>query len=68
MFFTAGYFGFLFIQLLDLSFPLELLTGTVFLAGASFVFLVMKLTNVTIREYRESRVQVSEVNEVLVGT
>jgi putative nucleotidyltransferase with HDIG domain len=67
MFFTAGYFGFLFIQLLDLSFPLELLTGTVFLAGSSFVFLVMKLTNVTIREYRESREQVSEVNEVLVA-
>jgi putative nucleotidyltransferase with HDIG domain len=67
MFFTAGYFGFLFIQLLDLSFPLELLTGTVFLAGSSFVFLVIKLTNVTIREYRESRVQISEVNEVLVA-
>ena len=67
MFFTAGYFGFLFIQLLDLSFPLELLTATVFLAGSSFVFLVMKLTNLTIREYRESRQQISEVNEVLVA-
>jgi len=67
MFFTAGYFGFLFIELLDLSFPLELLTSTVFLAGSSFVFLVMQLTNVTIREYRESREHISEVNKVLVA-
>jgi HD-GYP domain-containing protein (c-di-GMP phosphodiesterase class II) len=67
MFFTAGYFGFLVIQILDLSFPLELLTSTVFLAGAGFVFLVMQLTSITIREYREGREQISEVNKVLVA-
>jgi HD-GYP domain-containing protein (c-di-GMP phosphodiesterase class II) len=67
MFFTAGYFGFLLIQLLDLSFPLDLLTSSVFLAGAGFVFLVMQLTNITISEYQESRERISEVNKVLVA-
>ena len=67
MFFTAGYCGFLVIQLLDLSFPLELLTSTVFLAGAGFVFLVMQLTNITIREYSESRERIREVNKELVA-
>jgi HD-GYP domain-containing protein (c-di-GMP phosphodiesterase class II) len=67
MFFTAGYCGFLVIQLLDLSFPLELLTSTVFLAGAGFVFLVMQLTNITVREYSESRERIREVNKELVA-
>jgi len=67
MFFTAGYCGFLVIQLLDLSFPLELLTSTVFLGGAGFVFLVMQLTNITIRAYRESRERIREVNKELVA-
>ena len=64
-FFTAGYLGYIGIQLLDLSFPLELLTSAVFLGGAVFVFLVMQLTDNTISEYRESRALVSAANEAL---
>jgi HD-GYP domain-containing protein (c-di-GMP phosphodiesterase class II) len=67
LFFTFGYLVFLIIQLLNLSFPLELLTSTVFLAGAVFVFLVMRLTSITIRKFQESRVRISEVNEVLTA-
>jgi len=66
-FFTAGYLGFIGIQLLNLNFPLELLTGTVFMGGAVFVFLVMQLTSITIREYRESREQISEINKKLTA-
>ena len=64
-FFTAGYLGFISIQLLNLTFPLELLTAAVFLGGAAFVFLVMQLTATTIQEYRESREHISEINERL---
>jgi HD-GYP domain-containing protein (c-di-GMP phosphodiesterase class II) len=66
-FFTAGYLGFIGIQLLNLTFPLELLTGTVFMGGSVFVFLVMQLTSITIREYRESREQISEINKKLTA-
>jgi HD-GYP domain-containing protein (c-di-GMP phosphodiesterase class II) len=66
-FFTAGYLGFIGIQLLNLTFPLELLTGTVFMGGAVFVFLVMQLTSITIREYRESREQINEINKKLTA-
>ncbi|MBW2484732.1 MAG: HD domain-containing protein [Deltaproteobacteria bacterium] len=65
LFFTAGYLGFISIQLLNLTFPLELLTAAVFLGGAAFVFLVMQLTATTIQEYRESREHISEINERL---
>ena len=65
-FFTAGYLGYIGIQLLDLSFPLELLTSAVFLGGAVFVFLVMQLTDNTISEYRESRALVSAANAMIV--
>ncbi|MBW2472420.1 MAG: HD domain-containing protein [Deltaproteobacteria bacterium] len=65
LFFTAGYLGFISIQLLNLTFPLELLTAAVFLGGAAFVFLVMQLTATTIHEYRESMEHISEINERL---
>lgn len=64
-FFLAGYIAFLLIQFMDLAFPLELLTSTVFLGGAIFVFLVMRLTGVTIRNFHQSRQQVSAANEEL---
>ena len=66
-FFLAGYAAFLVIQLLDLAFPLELLTSAVFLGGAVFVFLVMRLTAVTIGKFKESREQVSAANEALMA-
>lgn len=66
-FFMAGYIGFLVIQLRDLAFPLELLTSAVFLGGAFFVFLVMRLTSVTIRKVEESEREISRVNKTLVA-
>lgn len=67
LFFTAGYIGYILIQLLNLTFPLEILTSIVFLSGSVFVFLVLQLTNVTIREYRESREEVVRVNEEIMA-
>ncbi len=67
LFFMGGYIAFLFIQLWNLSFPLDLLASTVFFGGAIFVFLVMRLTSVTIRKFQESKAQISEVNEALIA-
>jgi len=67
LFFMGGYIAFLLIQLWNLSFPLDLLTSTVFLGGAIFVFLVMRLTSVTIRKFQESKERISEVNEALIA-
>ena len=66
LFFTGGYIAYLLIQLWDLSFPLELVTGTVFLGGAIFVFLVMRLTSITIKRFQNIRARISEVNEALI--
>jgi LysM repeat protein len=66
LFFMGSYIAFLVIQLMDLAFPLELVTSTVFFGGSIFVFLVMRLTSVTIRKFRESESQISEVNQVLI--
>lgn len=68
LFFMGGYIAFLLIQLWDLSFPLDLVTSTVFLGGAIFVFLVMRLTSTTIRKFQESREHVSQVNEALIAS
>lgn len=67
LFFMAGYIAFLVIQLLLLEFPLELLTSSVFFTGAIFVFLVMRLTGVTIRKFKESEERISEVNAIILG-
>jgi len=67
LFFLAGYIGFILIQLRDFAFPLELLTSTVFLAGSVYVFLVMRLTGVTIARFRDSEKRISEVNQTLVA-
>jgi len=67
LFFTAGYLVFLVTELMDINFPLELLTSSVFLGGALFVFLVMGLSGITIRKFQESRELISEVNEALLS-
>ena len=67
IFFMGGYIAFLIIQFWNISFPLELLTSTIFFAGTIFVFLVMGLTKVTIREFQESKERISEVNEALIA-
>ena len=67
LFFMGGYIAFLLIQLWNLSFPLDLLTSTVFLGGAIFVSLVMRLTSVTIRKFQESKERLFEANEALLA-
>jgi putative nucleotidyltransferase with HDIG domain len=67
LFFMGGYIAFLLIQFWDLSFSLDLLASIVFLVGAIFVFLVMRLTGVTIRKIEESKVRLSEANEALIA-
>jgi HD-GYP domain-containing protein (c-di-GMP phosphodiesterase class II) len=66
LFFMAAYSVFFIMQIANIPFPLELLTSTVFLGGAVFVFLVMRLTRVTIRKYKESKERISEVNALLI--
>lgn len=67
LFFMGGYIGFILIQLQDFLFPLEMLTSAVFFAGSIFVFLVIRLTGVTITRFRESEERISHVNEALVA-
>lgn len=67
LFFMASYLAFLVIQLKRFAFPLEILTSAVFFGGAIFVFLVMKLTRVTINKFQESEQQINEVNAKLLA-
>lgn len=67
LFFMGGYIAFLIIQLRNIKFPLELLTSTVFLGGSIFVFLVMRLTSVTIRKVEEGEEKISEANKTLIA-
>ena len=66
-FFMVGYVVYSVIQLWDIAFPLELLTSTVFFGGAIFVFVVMQLTSITIRNFQENKERLSEVNAVLLS-
>ncbi|MDO9109043.1 MAG: hypothetical protein Q7U40_00175, partial [Desulfatirhabdiaceae bacterium] len=47
-FFIIGYLSFDIILISNLSFPLELVTGGVFLGGAGFVFIVMNVSLSTV--------------------
>ena len=67
LFFMSAYVAFFVMQLTNIPFPLEILTSTVFFGGAIFVFLVMRLTSVTIRKFQESKDRISEVNELLIA-
>ncbi|MEW6501023.1 MAG: HD domain-containing phosphohydrolase [Thermodesulfobacteriota bacterium] len=66
-FFFWGYVLFLLIQLRGILFPLEIVTGAVFLGGAIFVFLVVGLSRFTIRKTRESELQLLAANETLAA-
>ena len=65
LFFVAGYIAFLLIQSWKLSFSLDLLSSIVFLGGSIFVFLVMRLTRVTIKNIEESKDHLREANDAL---
>jgi len=65
-FFLAGYIAFIAIQLKGIEFPLELVTSTIFLGGSIFVFLVITLTQATIKKVQEGERRVSAANQELV--
>lgn len=66
LFFFAGYVAYVIVQLLDVVFPLALLTGTVFLGGALFVFLVVRLSLLTITRMKQAQGELNVANEELV--
>ena len=67
LFFLAGYVAYMVFKLTAVSFPLEMVTGSVFLGGALFVLLVMTQTRVTILKVMESERRVGQVNQTLVA-
>jgi HD-GYP domain-containing protein (c-di-GMP phosphodiesterase class II) len=64
-FFLCGYLFFLFIELSGISFPLEVLTATVFFFGALFVFLVTRITLKNLKQLNAHERQLEEVNDAL---
>jgi len=64
-FFLIGYIFFLFVQINQLPFPLELVTSTIFLGGSIFVFLVINLTRTTILKIKAGDKHISEINEAM---
>ena len=51
-FFLSGYLTFVVVQLMKINLPTEFVTGVVFLGGAVFVFLILKLTRSTIAKVK----------------
>lgn len=66
LFFVAGYVAFMLILVAGLPFPLEAVSGIVFLVGAIFVFVVIKLSLRAIRRAREGEEGIARVNADLV--
>jgi len=52
-FFFFGYIVTAMVLILDTAFALEIITGTIFLGGACFVYLVIRLSQLTIRDINE---------------
>lgn len=53
VFFFFGYIVTAMILMLDIPSPLEIITGPIFLGGACFVYLVIRLSQLTIRDINE---------------
>ena len=66
LFFIAGYLFFIVIQVRQLVFPVEIVTGLVFLGGSLFVFLVIGLTRLTIAKVQEADREIVRTNTALV--
>jgi len=64
-FFLAGYLLFFIILVSNFSFPTELITAPVFLGGAIFVLIVIKLTRDTIKKVRQAEENLRLFNESL---
>jgi diguanylate cyclase (GGDEF)-like protein/PAS domain S-box-containing protein len=64
-FFLVGYLMFLIILISKFTIPTELITAPVFLGGAIFVFIVIKLTQETVRKIRQAEERLQVLNESL---
>ncbi|MCK9419026.1 MAG: PAS domain S-box protein [Nitrospirae bacterium] len=65
VFFLTGYLAFLTVLVGRIRFPLELVTGLVFLGGAVFVYIVISLTRDTIARIKNAEENLKELNETL---
>lgn len=66
VFFIAGYLFFIVIQIRQLVFPVEIVTGLVFLGGSLFVLLVIGLSRLTIAKVQEADREIVRANAALV--
>ncbi len=64
-FFFVGYLFFDIVIISELEVPLELVTAGVFLGGAIFVYIVIKLSKHTITKVQETEQELGELNESL---
>ncbi len=65
LFFLAGYVLFFIIRVSRISIPTELITAPVFLGGAVFVFIVIKVTRDTVRKVRQAEENLQLFNDSL---
>lgn len=66
VFFIVGYIFFIVIQIRQLIFPVEIVTGLVFLGGSFFVFLVIGLSRLTIVKVQEADTEILRTNTSLI--
>ena len=64
-FFSCGYIFFLILLVLKVNFPFEVITSSVFLGGSIYVFLVISLTQATIRKIKKSEEEIREAHKEL---
>jgi diguanylate cyclase (GGDEF)-like protein/PAS domain S-box-containing protein len=64
-FFLVGYLFFDLVLIKDLTFPTEFITGTVFIGGAVFVFIIINLSRTTITRMKEAEQDLVSLNETL---
>ena len=65
VFFDLAYVIFVFHLLTGLNFPIELLVGTILLGGAVFVFMFIKLTEITVVRMKVLQHDDAEINRLL---
>jgi PAS domain S-box-containing protein len=64
-FFLLAYLLFITVLLMDIKLPLEILTGPVFMGGGFFVFLIIRLTKITVNSLSDQEQAVQRLNESL---
>ena len=65
LFFLAGYLVFLFIQIKQIDFPLEILTAGVFLGGGLFVLVITRISLQSLRQIALHEQELREINREL---